>query len=489
MRYSAHLSLAALAFVCACTSESPTAVPDSVSRSPQLVITDGAPAPVQPQRRWRPSLSTVNGSVGSTAVGSSTTPLSLTPNTCSATATGQVTVIFRTDGAQAGTATFQVNTMATYDGGTGTWTYSAPTTITVGPRASGRDAPPAQEDDITLTVQNASTAGANTTVPAIVLAPFNITNSNATGSKLGAGTSATVYVDFVDCAHTNTAPSLTVPSDITAEATSSAGAAVNFSVSASDLEDGDLSSSVTCDHQSGGTFPIGTTTVQCQVTDAGGLTTSSSFHINVVDTTPAYFTSFPSSTVTLIAANINGATLDMGSLGIAVADVNAVSEPSTFSCNYTAGTVLGIGSTTTVSCTASDARGNTSASSTFDVFVGLNVNASGFLTPLRMTAPYSLHKRGSTIPHKFLPPTYADGTPATDLADGLHLAIELQGALEGSSIAVNDNSTGSTVWRYDADAGQYVFNLKSSTGWSAGSWETTVSYKGIVLATTTFGLK
>jgi hypothetical protein len=208
-----------------------------------------------------------------------------------------------------------------------------------------------------------------------------------------------------------------------------------------------------------------------------------------VDTTPAYFTSFPTSTITLIAADAHGAPLDLGSLGIAVADVNHVSEPSTFDCDYTAGTVLPIGSTTTVSCTAKDARGNESAPSTFDVFIGLNVGGTGFLAPLRMTAPFSVHKRGSTIPHKFLPPRYADGTPATDLADGLRLVIELEGAVDGAGIDVNDYSAGSTAWRYDATAGQYIFNLQSSTAWSTGNWKTTVSYQGIVLATTTFGLR
>ena len=212
----------------------------------------------------------------------------------------------------------------------------------------------------------------------------------------------------------------------------------------------------------------------------------------VIDTTPAYFTSFPTGTVSLIAADINGAALDVGSLGITAEDVGNVSEPSTFECDYVAGTVLGIGSTTTVSCTATDAIGNESAASSFDVFVGLNVSAAGFLPPLRMVAPFSVHKRGSTVPHKFLPPAYADGTPALDLADDLTLVLKrIDGTVGSTEFEANDYSTGSTVWRYDVDGGHYIFNLKTGTAspWDVGTWRTTVSYKGITLATTQLDLK
>ena len=178
---------------------------------------------------------------------------------------------------------------------------------------------------------------------------------------------------------------------------------------------------VTCTPASGSTFALGTTTVNCEVTDAGGLKTTGSFGVEVVDTTPAYFTSFPTALVTLVAADINGATLDISTLGITAADVGGVSEPSTFSCDYVAGTTLAIGSTTAVTCKAKDNIGNEMpVGSSFDVFVGFNVNGSGFLTPLRMVAPYSGHKLGSNdLRSKFLAPTYADGTPATDLASGL----------------------------------------------------------------------
>ena len=83
----------------------------------------------------------------------------------------------------------------------------------------------------------------------------------------------------------NTAPVLTVPpSPVVAEATSSVGASVTFSVSATDAED-NPDPTPTCDWDSGDTFPIGNTLVSCSVTDSGGLSDSGSFTVTVEDTT------------------------------------------------------------------------------------------------------------------------------------------------------------------------------------------------------------
>jgi hypothetical protein len=363
-----------------------------------------------------------------------------------------------------------------------------PATVNVAPRAASA---PANAYQVTITVVNASATGAGTS--SFAIAPFNlITTPQATLNVDAAN--VTVFVAFAPCETANTAPTLVLPSDYSVEATSSAGAVVDYSalVTATDLEDGDITGDAVCTPASSTTFPLGPTTVNCSITDSGGLETTGSFVVTVVDTTPPVFTSFPAGTVNLIAADISGAVLDIDALGITVADVGGVSEPSTFQCNYVAGTVLSIGSTTTVDCTATDNAGNESAPSSFDVFVGLNVSGTGFLPPLRMGAPFSAHKRGSTIPHKFLPPTYADGTPATDLAADLRLVVkQLTSDPATEEIQANDYSAGSTTWRYDGDAGQYIFNLKTGTSapWNEGVWRTTVSYKGIVLAETQFNLR
>ena len=463
--------------------DTPTTISEGEPISGELVITEGVAAPVQVADRFRPALS--SAAAAANLGGSSTTPLSLTPQSCAPTNTQEVVVTYTVTGRQDNPASFKVNTHWEFNGTT--WSGSVPTTVNVATRPTG---PGSDTYMVTLTAVNASATAAGTSSFSVV--PFGLVTSAPAALSITAA-NVTVHVAFEACAVTNTAPTLVLPDDITAEATSSAGAIVSFVVTANDLEDGDLTGDVTCSPISGSTFPLGTTTVNCSVTDSDGETTNDSFDVTVVDTTPAYFTSFPTGTVNLIAADINGAVLDIDALGITVEDVGNVSEPSTFACDYVASTVLALGSTTTISCTAKDAINNESDPSNFDVFVGLNVNASGFLPPLRMSAPFSVHKRGSTIPHKFLPPTYADGTPALDLAGGLRLVLKnLDGTVGADDIEVNDYSAGSTVWRYDADAGQYIFNAKTSTSsppWFVGTWQTTVSYAGIPLATTKFDLR
>ncbi|HEX5387293.1 MAG TPA: HYR domain-containing protein [Gemmatimonadales bacterium] len=476
------LGVALLSALTACAGDSPTAASDGPSANRSLVITQGLPAPARPAAK-RPSLSSAAAAVTSALGGSVTTPVSLKPETCEPD--GQaVTVTYTVTGRQDHPASFQVNTRWVFNGTS--WTGSVPTTVNVATRPTG---PGSDTYMVTLTLVNSSSTATGTSSFSVV--PFNLVTSAPAALGISGG-NITVFVAFAACPVVNTAPALTLPSDFTVEATSSAGAAVNYTVTASDLEQGDLTASVVCTPASGTTFALGETTVNCSVTDAGGLSAMGSFKVTVVDTTPAFFTAFPTGTLTLIAADITGAVLDIDALHIEVEDVGHVSEPSTFSCDYVAGTKLAIGSTTTVSCTATDHVGNESDPSTFDVFVGLNVNATGFLPPLRMVAPFSAHKRGSTIPHKFLPPTYADGTPATDLASGLRLVLtQVDGSPDPTSIDGDDYSAGSTAWRYDGDAGQYIFNLKTGTAdpWVAGTWTTTVSYAGITLATTQLELR
>jgi glucuronoarabinoxylan endo-1,4-beta-xylanase len=91
-------------------------------------------------------------------------------------------------------------------------------------------------------------------------------------------TSATLAVNVQDL----TPPAITVPSNLTVEATSAAGAVMTFSTSAVDTVDGPLPTTNT--PASGSTFPLGTTTVTTSATDAAGNSASQTFTVTV---TPA----------------------------------------------------------------------------------------------------------------------------------------------------------------------------------------------------------
>jgi hypothetical protein len=84
------------------------------------------------------------------------------------------------------------------------------------------------------------------------------------------------------------APLLSLPSNITQEATSNSGATVTFSATSTDVDP--ASPAVTCNPASGATFPITTTTVNCSATDTVGNVANGSFTVTVQDTTKPVIT-------------------------------------------------------------------------------------------------------------------------------------------------------------------------------------------------------
>ena len=74
-------------------------------------------------------------------------------------------------------------------------------------------------------------------------------------------------------------PTVTVPAAITVDANAPQGRTVEFAVSAVDWKGRPLT--VTCSKASGYVFPIGTTTVTCSATDAGGRTTAAAFDVHI----------------------------------------------------------------------------------------------------------------------------------------------------------------------------------------------------------------
>jgi hypothetical protein len=106
---------------------------------------------------------------------------------------------------------------------------------------------------------------------------------------------------------------------------------------------------------------VGSTTVTCTATDTRGNTGSGSFVVDVVDTTA------PTLTVPeLVVANATSPR--GGAVTFAATATDSVGGEVTPTCSAAPGSEFAIGGTT-VTCTATDAKGNTSAAQTFTVEV------------------------------------------------------------------------------------------------------------------------
>lgn len=157
-----------------------------------------------------------------------------------------------------------------------------------------------------------------------------------------------------------TKPAITVPSNITKEASSAAGATVEYSPSANDVVDGSVA--VSCSRLSGSTFALGTTTVTCSATDTNSNTASASFNVTVQDTTAPAITGVPADLV--VEASLLGNALVPYSMPTAT---DLVDGTAAVNCSPFSGSTFPYG-LTTVSCSATDSRGN-SATATFKVTV------------------------------------------------------------------------------------------------------------------------
>lgn len=170
----------------------------------------------------------------------------------------------------------------------------------------------------------------------------------------GNSSTAITTITIVD----TTAPALTTPGNLTAEATSAAGAIVSFATSATDLVSGAVA--VDCTPASGNTFTLGTTIVNCGATDGVGNTATGTFTVSVVDTTKPVISG---------AANqILEATSPAGAVATFALTASDSVDPSVpVLCSATSGDTFPLG-VTTVNCTATDDSANVAtASFTIDV--------------------------------------------------------------------------------------------------------------------------
>lgn len=290
-----------------------------------------------------------------------------------------------------------------------------------------------------------------TQITAISFSPTDIVVS-ASGNTVYAADALQVRVVIFTLSSDTTPPVLTLPSPITAEATSATGTMVTYSATANDNVDGPITPA--CNPASGSTFPIATTTVTCTATDAAGNTATGSFTVTVRDTTAPSLT-VPANIVVTAASSAGTAVTYSASA------TDLVDGAVTPACTPASGSTFPIGNNT-VTCTATDSRGNT-ATKTFNnvvqpVFAILEpINADGS----------SIFKLGSTVPIKFQLQD-ASGNIITSIPAEVRVAKISNGILgtEMEAVSTSQADTGSA---FRVQANQYVYNWGTS-GLSEGTW-------------------
>jgi hypothetical protein len=340
--------------------------------------------------------------------------------------------------------------------------------------------------DLTLEATGASGAAAAFTVSAAdrVDGSVPVSCSPASGSVFPLGTTTvachvtdshgnTATASFTVTVKDTTAPAIAALGDLTVEATGPGGAPATFAASATDAVDGDVP--VHCSPASGGTFPLGTTTVTCTATDAHGNTASKSFHVNVVDTTPPAVT-VPGDT-TATATSAAGA-----AVSFTASATDAVSGPVSVSCSPASGSTFPLG-TTTVTCTATDAAGNR-ATRTFQVTVAYAW--SGVLPPIKQDGS-SVFRQGRTVPVKFRLAGASAGIAnavarlyVTHVCPGTHDDVNTEDCTE--------EETDGFVFRYDSCAGQYIYNLRTRN-LEPGTYQLRIDLGDGVTRTVNIGLR
>ena len=192
-------------------------------------------------------------------------------------------------------------------------------------------------------------------------------------------------------------PGLTIPSDLTLEATGPAGAAVTYAATAYDLVDGGRA--ISCSPSSGSAFAVGTMTASCSSTDTRGNKATGTFKVTVRDTTRPTFGVAP-------ANQTVEATSSAGAIATYTPPTatDLVDGTVSSTCLPASGSTFALGQTT-VTCTAADAHAN-SATVTFTVAVG-DATAPVLKVPRNWTVKAKSAK-GARVTYK---------ATATDLVD------------------------------------------------------------------------
>ena len=221
--------------------------------------------------------------------------------------------------------------------------------------------------------------------------PFGVNDANAVRTA----TAVDIVLDVV----VNTPPTLSLPTVAgggTVEANTTGGWTADWAgLGATDTED-DPDPAASCSPAVGTVLPLGTTSVACSVTDSGGMSDSAAFDLAVADTTDPTLTGMPADQ-SLTTVDPTGTTFAYSAPG--ATDV-ADAAPAV-GCAPASGSHLAPG-TTAVTCTATDASGNT-AEDSFDVtvtYVAPHVASATWGEPVDGSGSTFVANRGRTIPVK-----------------------------------------------------------------------------------------
>jgi len=212
--------------------------------------------------------------------------------------------------------------------------------------------------------------------------------SDAAGNPAAEVTRQVTVVD-------TTAPVLTVPADMTVEATGQLTAVSIGQATATDLF------SVTVSNNAPASYPLGATVVTWTAVDASGNSSSATQTVTVVDTTPPALHGLASRII-----EATSATGSVFSYSVTATD-NADAAPVA-TCSPASGSTFPIG-TTTVTCTARDASGNNSSGS-FTITVRDT-------TPPTLAVPADITVILNTPLNTPAVQTFLNGALATDIVD------------------------------------------------------------------------
>ncbi|MFL6020800.1 MAG: HYR domain-containing protein [Gaiellaceae bacterium] len=238
-----------------------------------------------------------------------------------------------------------------------TVTYNDQTAPTLSvPSALSAEATSPSGAAVTYTATATDDSGASPTISCVPSSgstfPLGATTVTCTATDAASNSST---ASFAVTIQDTTPPSLSLPSNITVEADSAAGKIVTYAASATDTVSGSVS--VNCTPASGSTFAIGQTMVNCTAADGAGRTADASFSVTVTDISGPEFSGVPVDRQ--VEANGPGGSVVSY---VAPTATDATDGPAVVNCSPSSGSTIPLG-TSTVTCSASDSRGNTSTTS------------------------------------------------------------------------------------------------------------------------------